>query len=97
MFANIESYISQLPPAHHNDASAFLDPQEQAFQNEEIRVTPFFISSRGESITNYIVQPSKMPGKMLNERLKAFGVKGAAISELVKNGRITINGREVLL
>ena len=34
---------------------------------------------------------------MLNDRLKAFGVKGAAISELVRNGKITVNGREILL
>lgn len=94
VFKEIECYIhSHVPLQHHNDAKHYYHLPTRSFRNEEITITPFPIHCKGESITNYIVVPNKLPGKMLNERLKAFGIKGAAISELVKKGKITVNGR----
>ena len=81
VFNHIHAYIdNELPKAEQNDASAFYNLQHQYFQNEEIQIIPFFIRSKGEDITNFIVVPNKLPGKMLNDKLKALGIKGAAIS-----------------
>ena len=41
---------------------------------------PFTINSCGEAITNYIVTPNPLPGKILNDKLKTLGIKGAAIA-----------------
>jgi hypothetical protein len=84
---------TSIPEAEHNNALRFFDVNNQCFQNEEIKIIPFTINSNGEAITNFIITPNPLPGKILNDKLKAFGIKGAAIAELVKNGKIVVNGR----
>jgi hypothetical protein len=81
IFNNIEEVINtSIPEAEHNNALRFLDVNSQCFQNEEIKITPFTIYSNGEAITNFIVTPKPLPGKILNDKLKDLGIKGAAIS-----------------
>lgn len=81
IFNHLDEYIDQqIPEIEQNNAKKFLNVEDKFFQNEEIKIIPFQISSKGEKITNFIVVPNELPGKMLNDRLKAFGIKGAAIS-----------------
>lgn len=81
IFNHLDEYIDQqIPEIEQNNAKKFLNVEQKFFQNEEIKIIPFQIESKGEKITNFIVIPNELPGKMLNDRLKAFGIKGAAIS-----------------
>lgn len=82
IFNNIEHYInSNIKPENQNDASLNYNYETKVFQNEDLRILPFQISDgEGEYITNYIVQPGPLPGKILAEKLKEFGIKGKAVS-----------------
>lgn len=55
------------------------------------------VEENGENITNYIIQPGALPGRIISEKLKEFGLKGKAINEITAKGEVTVNGRTIKL
>jgi hypothetical protein len=60
-----------------------------------LEILPFFVEERDELITNYIIVPGSLPGKIIAKKLKEYGIKGKLISELQKEGSIEIEGRTI--
>ena len=62
-----------------------------------MEILPFLIEEQGELITNYIIIPGTLPGKILPNKLKEFGIKGKLVGQLSKEGSVTVDGRTTQL
>ena len=81
IFDNLDKHIDlHIPPEDHNNAFFYYDINNATFKNEQIKIIPFMVEECGETITNYIIQPGALPGRIISEKLKEFGLKGKAIN-----------------
>ena len=96
IFNNLNEFIStHIDKKDQNDASIHYNSETRVFQNEDLKISPFQIMDKGEHVTNYIIEPGPLPGKILADKLKQFGIKGKAIAEIQKVGYLQINGKIV--
>ena len=85
-----ERFIHESFEEKDRNESRKLLNEDNEYYDGNIRIIPFEIESRNEKITNYILIPNKLEGKVLKEKIKEFKVPNAQISKLLSEGFLLV-------
>lgn len=88
-FHHLEGYMAtELPKAETNDAG--LQLKNGNFRDENIEIIPFQTGQSGNTISNFICIPNRLPGKVIVERLNFYKVPKKDINKLLTEGQLVL-------
>ncbi|KRW99632.1 hypothetical protein PPERSA_03433 [Pseudocohnilembus persalinus] len=99
-FGNLEQFINKsIPQKNKNQANQYIktDQESQQIFYEDKNTKIFPILLNGGHLVNYVIVPHKIKGSINKEKLKEYKIPNNMMGKLMKEGKIVIDDKEILL